>query len=173
MHIRRFMASRGHSSTGSSGFTLMELLVVIAVLLLIVLIAIPNLSGMKIQANENSAIASLRAIRQAELQYQSTYPTTGFTCSLAQLGAKPGAGTSTADHAHLLAQDLATGQKSGYTFQITQCAKGGPNDQFTSFAITAVPQKIGKTGHRGFCMDMQNSIKADPEGGTNCTDSTD
>jgi type IV pilus assembly protein PilA len=71
----------------------------------------------------------------------------------------------------LLAIDLSSGQKSGYTFNIVKCEKVTVNDQdqFTSFEITAVPQAIGKTGHRGFCLDQYGEIKSDPQGGTNCT----
>ncbi len=67
--------------------------------------------------------------------------------------------------------DLATGQKSGYTFNIVNCTKVTVNNQdmYTSYEATAVPQAIGKSGHRGFCIDQAGEIKADPAGGTNCS----
>jgi type IV pilus assembly protein PilA len=71
----------------------------------------------------------------------------------------------------MLQADLATGVKSGYVFNIVNCTKVPVNNQdmYTSYEVTAVPQSIGKTGHRGFCMDMSGQIKSDPAGGTNCT----
>ena len=65
-----------------AGFTLMELLIVISIMLILMLIAIPNFAGMKMQANETSAIQSLRAIYQAQIQYQTNYPANGFASSL-------------------------------------------------------------------------------------------
>lgn len=149
----------------------MELLIVISIMLILMLIAIPNFTSMKSQANETSAIQSLRAISGAEIQYSATYPANGFACSLAALGGNPSEGAPTPESAHLLPSDLAAGQKSGYTFNIVNCTKVNVNnqDQYTSFEITAVPQAVGKTGHRGFCLDQYGEIKTDPQGGTNCT----
>jgi type IV pilus assembly protein PilA len=156
----------------SAGFTLMELLIVIAVALVLTVIAIPNLAHMKMMANENSAIAGLRSIYDAETRYQSTYPTRGFACSLAEMGGTPGSAASTPEKAQVLATDLASGQKSGYTFAVANCTTTTlhRSSQY-SLEITAVPQAIGKTGHRGFCIDQSGEIKADPSGGTNCTQS--
>jgi type IV pilus assembly protein PilA len=117
-------------------------------------------------------LGSLRAIQAAEVQYQTNYPANGFACSLTVLGGNPGSGPPTAQAAQVLQTSLASGQKDGYTFNITNCTKANTannQDLFTSYEITAVPQTIGKTGHRGFCMDMSGEIKADPAGGTNCT----
>jgi len=150
----------------------MELLIVISIMLILMLIAIPNFSSMKSKANETSAIQSLRAIQQAQINYNSTYPAQGFACSLAALGGSSSEGPPTAQSAHLLPSDLSTGQKSGYTFNIVNCTKVNINnqDQYTSFEVTAVPQAVGKTGNRGFCLNMEGEIKSDPKGGTNCTD---
>ena len=147
-----------------AGFTLMELMIVMAVILIISLIAI--------QAHETSALSSMRAIQAAEVQYQTNFPANGFACSITALGGSGSAGPPTAQAAQMLQASLATGQKDGYTFTITNCTKtqGSNNqDMFTSYEVTAVPQTVGKTGHRGFCMDMSGDIKADPAGGTNCT----
>lgn len=154
-----------------AGFTLMELLIVISIMLILMLIAIPNMMNLKSQANETSAIQSLRAIYQAETQYQTNYPANGFSCSLAQLGGNASSGPPNPQDAQLLQSDLASGQKSGYTFNITNCTKTTVNNQdmYTGFEATAVPQSVGKTGHRGFCIDMSGEIKSDPSGGTNCT----
>ncbi len=114
---------------------------------------------------------SLRTIGQAELQYNSAYPANGFSCSLAALGGDPKSGAPTAQSAQLITPDLATGQKAGYTFAITNCTKVTVNNQdmYTSYEITAVPNSIGKTGDRGFCTDENSTIRYDPAGGTNCT----
>ncbi len=149
----------------------MELLIVMSVILILMLVAIPSLLNVRTQANETSALQSMRAIYQAEVQYQSNYPANGFACSLAALGGNPTAGPPSAQAAQVLASGLETGQKAGYTFNITNCTKTTVNNQdmYTSYELTAVPQAVGKTGHRGFCMDMAGEIKADPAGGTNCT----
>jgi type IV pilus assembly protein PilA len=159
----------GRSTTG--GFTLMELLIVMSIILILMLIAIPNFSSMKSQANETSAIQSLRAIYQAQIQYQTTYPANGFACSLATLGGTGSSSAPSPQSAQVLQGDLATGNKSGYTFAIVNCTKVTVNNQdmYTSYEATAVPQAIGKTGHRGFCIDQAGEIKADAAGGTNCT----
>ena len=156
---------------GEAGFTLMELLIVISIMLILMLIAIPNFAGMKMQANETSAIQSLRAIYQGQIQYQTNYPANGFACSLTTLGGDPKSGAPSPQSAQLLQGDLASGQKSGYTFNIVNCTKVTVNNQdmYTGYEATAVPQAVGKTGHRGFCIDQQGEVRADPSGGTNCT----
>jgi len=153
------------------GFTLMELLIVMSVILILMALAIPSYMSIRRQANETSAIQSLRGITQAEIQYSQTYPANGFACSLTSLGPAAGGGTASATAAGLVAADLAGGQKSGYTFAITNCTKVTVNNQdmYTSYEITAVPQSVGKTGTRGFCSDQDSTIKSDPAGGTNCT----
>ena len=153
------------------GFTLMELLIVMSIMIILMLIAIPNFISMKAQADETSAIQSLRAIYQAQIQYQTDFPANGFACALPALGGNASAGPPSATAAQVLQGDLATGQKSGYTFNIVNCTKVTVNNQdmYTSYEATAVPQSIGKSGHRGFCIDQAGEIKADPAGGTNCS----
>lgn len=154
-----------------AGFTLMELLIVISIMLILMLIAIPNMLNLKSQANETSAIQSLHAIYEAQLQYQANYPANGFACSLPALGGESSAGPPSPQAAQLLQADLSSGYKSGYTFSIVNCTKATVNNQdmYTSYEAVAVPQAVGKTGHRGFCIDMTGEIKSDPAGGTNCT----
>jgi type IV pilus assembly protein PilA len=167
------MRNRSVSSPKSRqrGFTLMELLIVMSIMIILMLIAIPNFISMKAQADETSAIQSLRAIYQAQIQYQTNYPANGFACALATLGGAASSGPPSATAAQVLQGDLATGQKSGYTFNIVNCSKVTVNNQdmYTSYEATAVPQSVGKSGHRGFCIDPAGEIKADPAGGTNCT----
>jgi len=149
----------------------MELLIVIAIILILMLMAIPTIGGLKKQANETSAMNSMQVILKAEMQYESTFPSNGYACSLAALGGDPKSGAPTAAAAQVLQPDLATGIKSGYIFNITNCTKVNLNgsDRITGYQITAVPQSIGKTGNRGFCGDESGAMKQDPAGGTNCT----
>jgi type IV pilus assembly protein PilA len=153
------------------GFTLIELLIVMSVMLILMTLAVPQLLKLRKQANETSAVQSVRTIGQAELQYNSAYPANGFSCSLAALGGDPKSGAPNAQAAQLLDPGLAAGQKAGYTFAITNCTKVTVNNQdmYTSYEITAVPQSIGNSGDRGYCSDANNIIRFDPAGGNNCT----
>ena len=157
-----------------NGFTLMELLIVISIMLILMLMAIPNFNKMRITAHELSATNSLQAIYKSEIQYQTTYPQNGFACSMQALGGDPKSGMPSPTSAQLLQGDLPLGVKDGYTFNIVNCTKVTVNnvDQITGFEVTAVPQAVGKTGNRGFCIDQYAEIKVDPQGGTNCTQNT-
>ncbi|HXJ86868.1 MAG TPA: prepilin-type N-terminal cleavage/methylation domain-containing protein, partial [Candidatus Binatia bacterium] len=73
------------------GFSLIELLIVVAIILIIAAIAIPNLLRARMAANESSAVSSIRTINTAEVTYNSTYPTTGFAANLVSLGGPIGA----------------------------------------------------------------------------------
>jgi type IV pilus assembly protein PilA len=159
--------------TRQRGFTLMELLIVMSIMIILMLIAIPNFISMKASANETSAMQSLRAIYQAQIQYQTSFPANGFACSLPALGGNASAGPPSPQAAQVLQGELAQGQKSGYTFNIVNCTKVTVNNQdmYTSYEVTAVPQAVGKSGHKGFCIDQAGEIKADLSGGTNCTQS--
>ncbi len=155
-----------------SGFTLVELLIVMSVILILMTLAIPAMQSVVRRGNETSAIASLRDLNTQEGQYASTYPQHGFACSLTALGGKQGTGNPTAEAAQLINEDLASGNKSGYTFTITGCSKQTINnvDQYNSYQIFAVPNSVGHSGNRGFCTDENAQIRYDPKGGTNCTE---
>lgn len=162
-------STRPHRS--QEGFTLIELLIVMSVMLILMTLAIPQMLKLTKQAHETSAIQSVRTINQAELQYSSAYPANGFACSLSALGGKSSSGAPTPQSAQLIADDLSTGNKAGYTFAITNCGKVTINntDQYTSYQITAVPNSVGHSGDRGFCSDENGQLRYDPQGGTNCT----
>jgi type IV pilus assembly protein PilA len=156
----------------SNGFTLMELLIVISIVLILMLMAMPTVGGMRKHANETSAVNSVQTIATAEIMYASSYPARGFTCSLTALGGDPASGSPTPTSAQIIQPDLASGYKSGYIFSISNCVKStlGGKDYVKSYKATAVPETVGKTGDRGFCIDQNGgSPKYDPAGGTNCT----
>jgi len=154
-----------------NGFTLMELLIVMAIIAILMLIAIPTMGNMKKYANETSAQASIRAINLAQSQYESTYPANGYACSLQALGGDPKSGPPSPTNAQVLQVDLATGIKSGYSFSIGNCTKVNNNgtDRITGYTVTATPLTVGQSGNRSFCSDQFGAIKFDPAGGTNCT----
>ena len=154
----------------SNGFTLMELLIVMAIIAILMLIAIPTVGSLKKKANDLSAIQSIHTIINAQNMYESNYPTNGFSCSLTALGGDPKSGAPSPTSSQLIQPDLASGLKSGYIFNITNCSKinAGGTDRITGYSITAVPQTVGSTGDRAFCSDQSGIIKYDPAGGTNC-----
>ena len=156
--------------TPANGFTLMELLIVIAIILILMLMAIPTIGSLKKKANETSAINSVQVINKAEVQYESSFPANGFACTLSALGGDPSAGAPSATSSQIIQADLASGDKSGYIFTLGNCTKVTVNgiDRFTGYQVTAVPETVGKTGDRGFCSDQFGTIKQDPAGGTNC-----
>ena len=147
------------------GFSLIELLIVVAIILIIAAIAIPNLLRSRMAANEASAVGSLRTLNTAEITYNTSYPQSGFACTLGALG-PPSAGTSaTSTAAGLIDSTLATGTKSGYTFTIGNCS-GAPS---VNYNTTAAPVSPGTTGQRYFCSDSSGVIKYDPGSTANCT----
>jgi type IV pilus assembly protein PilA len=153
------------------GFTLMELLIVIAIILILMLMAIPTIGSLTKKGNETSAINSVQTVTKAEIQYQSSYPANGYACTLAALGGDPNAGAPSPTAAQILQGDLVSGYKSGYIFTIACKDKVTINgtDRSNGYVITAVPQTVGKSGDRGFCSDQFGGVKYDLAGGTNCT----
>jgi len=139
------------------GFSLIELLIVVAIILIIAAIAIPNLLRSRIAANERSAVGSLRTINTAEVTYSSTYPTVGFTCSLADMQPPTGSNPPTSTAAGLIDSVLASGNKSGYTFSAGTCTSA--NNIVVTYQWGGAPQAPGQTGQRYFCTDQSGVIK--------------
>ena len=154
------------------GFSLIELLIVVAIILIIAAIAIPNLLRSRIAANESSAVGSIRTINTGQVTYASTYPDQGFTCSLASLG--PPAGSSAGSTGGgLIDGVLASGVKSGYNFAITSCTAAGSTTINVTYSSTGVPTAPGQTGQRAFCSDQSGVIKYDAGGsGSSCLTGT-
>ena len=153
-----------------AGFSLIELLIVVSIILIIAAMSIPNLIKSRISANEASAVASLRTISTAQTAYSINYPQSGYADNLTKLGAPPGGGPVTNNNAALLDWVLGCAAqpcgKSGYQFAIVNPV-GAPI--VTGYSVTAVPITPGTTGVRGFCLDRLTIITSDPNGGNNCT----
>jgi prepilin-type N-terminal cleavage/methylation domain-containing protein len=142
------------------GFSLIELLIVVAVILIIAAIAIPNLLRSRIAANEASAVGSLRTLNTSEVTYNTTYPGVGFACSFGVLGPPSSGAAASSSAAGLIDSNLAGGIKSGYSFAFlnTTCTpSAGVN---TSYDIGASPQSPGVTGQRYFCSDLSGVIQS-------------
>jgi prepilin-type N-terminal cleavage/methylation domain-containing protein len=136
------------------GFSLIELLIVVAIILVIAAIAIPSLLRSRIAANEASAVAAVRTIATAETAYAQTYPTIGYTCTLAYLG-PPAAGQPISETAAgVLDSVVASGEKQGYRISVTNCS-GSPVSFYNSAAVPLAP---GTTGVRAFCSDTSGII---------------
>jgi prepilin-type N-terminal cleavage/methylation domain-containing protein len=152
------------------GFSLIELLIVVAIILIIAAIAIPNLLRAKISANESSAVSSVRSIYTAEVSFQTSFPQNGYAANLLALG--PGAGNNTCPaagpstaNACLIDSVLANGSKEGYGFEsLGQNPVNGANASFTA---VAVPISYNATGTRDFCTFEDNVLRQNPPNAAN------
>ena len=148
------------------GFSLIELLIVVAIILIIAAIAIPNLLRSRMAANEASAVGSVRTINTAEVSFSTTYPNVGFT-DLASLGGTTAtcATGASSTGACLIDEVLSlSGIKSGYRFTATP-AGGTP---FVTYSTLAKPVVPGQSGQRAFCSD-ESAVIRNNAGGTSCT----
>jgi type IV pilus assembly protein PilA len=151
------------------GFSLIELLIVVAIILIIAAIAIPNLLRARMAANESSAVASVRTTNTAEITYQTAYPTVGFAPALVNLGGALGAACVPSSTTSCLIDSVlanngnpAGGGKSGYSFKTgTGTIAGGVN---VGYVIVGVPLTINQTGIRGFCSEEDAVVRVDPAG---------
>ena len=144
------------------GFSLIELLIVVAIILIIAAIAIPNLLRSKIAANESSAVGSIRTIGTAEVTYSSSWGT-GYAFDLGSLGGASPC-TATATSACLIDPLLSVAPftKSGYIFNAAGTLLVGT--VYNGFEATATPSVVGTTGQRSFCDDQVGVIKQDTTG---------
>jgi type IV pilus assembly protein PilA len=151
------------------GFSLIELLIVVAIILIIAAIAIPNLLRARMAANESSAVASIRTLNTAQVTYNSTYPTIGFSPTIVALGGALGAAcVPTSTSACLIDSVLANdgnpagSGKSGYLFTPgVGTVAGGRN---VGYVLNAVPITINQTGIRAFCAEEDAVVRVDQAG---------
>jgi type IV pilus assembly protein PilA len=132
------------------GFSLIELLIVVAIILIIAAIAIPNLLRARMSANEASAAESVRAINNAEVSYNVAYSNVGFSTSLPALGGASPC-TPSSSTGCFIDTVLANGNKAGYSFAVqvgSIPAAGGLN---LSYSVIASPQAFAVSGSRYFC----------------------
>jgi type II secretory pathway pseudopilin PulG len=125
---------------------------VVAIILIIAAIAIPNLLRARISANEASAVSSIHAVNTAEITYTTIFPTTGYAATLLSLG--PGGGCNSPTNACIIDSLLANGTKSGYVFTYVQDASSTPSSGYT---LNADPITRGITGQRSFYSDQMNA----------------
>ena len=146
-----------------SGFSLTELVIVVAVILVILAIAVPRLLHARMRANQASAAASIRALHSAEAVYASNYPSIGYSTKLVNLGRNGSTCESvTSTNACLIDDALATGIKNGYVFDLI----GDGFSPDIAYSVTAAPISNGYTGLCSFSSDQSGTIHTQANTGT-------
>ena len=155
------------------GFSLIELLIVVAIILIIAAIAVPNLLRSRMAANEASAASALRTVGTANVTYSSTW-NQGFAGMLAHLG-PPAAPPATSAAADLLdavlsgvTPAIATPTKTGYKLAYGAGPAGAapaPATPNATYFTDATPVTAGSSGQSTFCLDQTNVVRKDPAGG--------
>jgi prepilin-type N-terminal cleavage/methylation domain-containing protein len=146
------------------GFSLIELLIVVAIILIIAAMAIPSLLHARIAADEASAVNSIRSINTAEISYQTAYPSVGYAAVLANLGGAAPCNPSPTS-ACLIDNTLASaspgnGSKSGYVFAATGLTP--VNNVNTQYTVGASPLTFNMSGIRNFCSNEDGVIRFNP-----------
>lgn len=172
-HVRfshRSLVSKLCPRFDKKGFSLIELLIVVAIILIIAAISIPNLLRSKMAANEASAVGSVRTVNVAVVEYQAIY--NSYPASLIQIGST-GQAPTTCNNAQLIDPMLTIGMKSGYKVDLVPGAHAAPSSSlpqgctagFTDgYVVTANPMTVGTTGQRAFCSDATGVIRSNPSG---------
>lgn len=139
------MSNRRHARLG---FSLIELLIVIAIILIIITIAVPKYNQTQMYMRETAAVKAIQTIHQMEVQYQSQYGR--YATSLAELG-PPQSGNPGSAAADLIQRDLSEGEKQGYKFAVTG-TQGG-------YVVQAQPLTYGSSGRKSFFSDQTMVIR--------------
>jgi len=139
----------------ANGFSLIELLIVISIILIIAAIAVPKMNKQLMLAREQAAIRQIGTIHQAETQYYSQFGQ--YACTLAQLG-PPASGTAGPAAADIIPKSLSEGKNTGYVFTVA-CSP-------TGYSVNANPESFGGSGSRCFYSDqtlaIHQSLTAEP-----------
>jgi type IV pilus assembly protein PilA len=144
----------------ASGFSVVEILVVVMVILVIAAIAVPNMLQARMRANEAAAVASMNAIHTGELIYANAYPDVGYAGNLADLGSHGSncQTTSKSNSCIIMDDALTSGLKDGYTFDLV----GDGNHPDANYTLTAAPASAGSTGRCAYTTDESGQIGATP-----------
>jgi type IV pilus assembly protein PilA len=140
-----------------TGFSLIELLIVVAIILIIAAIAIPNLLASRMAANESSAAQETRAITTAEVVYSTQY-NIGFAAQLSYLGDSGGTSSVSSTNACLIDAVLAGGSKSGYSF-VYAALNPDSATHYQSFTLNANPLNPGYSARKYFFTDQTAVIR--------------
>lgn len=148
------------------GFSLVELLIVVAIILVIAAIAIPQFLRSRIAANESAAAAAVRIVTSAQISYSSAYPSVGFASTLAILGGASCSPPSSAS-ACFIDDSLAAGQRSGYNFVLSNVS-GTPA---SGYNLIATPSALNSSGTKYFCANEDSVIRFSYSAISTCTTS--
>jgi prepilin-type N-terminal cleavage/methylation domain-containing protein len=151
------------------GFSLIELLIVVAIILVIVAIAIPSLIRSRMAANQASAIQTLRVLGTSEVTYSAIYGN-GYSATLADLGPPPAGAFASASAAGLIDDVLASGYKSGYEFTYTPTLLD-PTGRYNGYMILANPKQVGISGNAFYFEDETHLIRMNATTEAGSTDS--
>jgi type IV pilus assembly protein PilA len=147
----------------NKGFSLIELLVVVAIIMVIVAMAIPNVLRTRMTANETSAVGSLSTLNSACITYLTIYG--GYPATLASMGPGDAVGPNAAD---LIDSVLSSGTKSGYNF-VYSAGQKDANGRVNTYSIKADPSSPGTTGQKSFFTDQSGAIRSNATGPADVT----